>query len=344
MNTMKHATYLIFGLELLIILLTFGDTRLALAQFNTLLPTSISLTLSPENPASNQNVNASIESFDTNLDAATISWAVGGRILSTGKGIKTFSFTTGSTNTTTTLRITVKTQQGEVVTKSYPIHPTEVDLIWQARGHTPPFYKGKNLFSYEDRITFIALPHITNSAGKEIPADNFIYKWTRDGSVIADFSGYGKNTYTLQSSIISRPLDIQVDVTSPASDAVGSAETIVTPVDPTVLLYEKHPTLGIQFQKALTNTSSLFDSKEIEVVAEPYFFGVTSPYTPLLSYKWSINSVPIDEDTTKVSRIFRQKEGVSGTSNISLSVENTDQILQLASTNFNIQFGEAAKN
>jgi hypothetical protein len=333
----------LFSFVIALALFGFICAPRAHAQFNSPLPTSINVDIEPSTPKPYDTVTVTLSSYDTDLDGATITWSVNGKKQGSGVGQKVLSFSVGAANTTTALAITIVTSQGETINKSYSIRPTSVDLIWEATGYTPPFYKGKTLFSHQDVIEFIALPHITNSNGVEIPPQNLVYTWTRNGTVVGDFSGYGKYTYSVQSSIVSRPLDIQVEVTSPNTDAVGSAEVVATPVDPTVLMYEKNPLYGIQFQKALADGTTLTGSKEINVIGEPYFFGTTDAHDASLSYNWNINGSTIDSDTTVTTRTFREPDNSNGgTSNISLTVNNSNQILQSATYGFNLTFSKTS--
>jgi hypothetical protein len=309
----------------------------ALAQFSQSLSNQIDVVLSPENPEANQTVTATAQSYGTDLDSSNITWKVNGKTEKSGSGLKTFSFTTGSLNSSTLLTIIVKTSQGDTITQNYTITPTAVDLIWQSEGYTPPFYKGKTLFSHQNKIEFIAVPHINNSNGQEIPAKNLIYKWTKNGVVIGDFSGYGKNTYTTIGSIISRDLNIEVDISSADGNSAGYASVSVSPIEPSILFYQKDPLYGIQFQKALTETVNLPESGEMEVLATPFYFGTRNIKDSNLSYTWSINGQNIDSDTTQISRVFRKSSGASGTSLISLSIANADKILQFASNSFSIK-------
>jgi hypothetical protein len=331
----SSAKFLFFSFLLLI---SCGAAT-ANAQFSAPLPTQMDLQLDPEIPGPNQSVTATLSSFDTNLDAASISWRVNGKSAQSGTGDKTLSFITGAANTTTSIEVTIGTKEGETINKTYSIRPTLVDLVWQAFGYVPPFYKGKILFSHQDRIQFVALPHITDGSGKEIPPSELIYKWTRNGTVAGDFSGYGRNTYTVISSVISRPLDVSVEVTSPSSNGFGTAEVVATPAEPSIMFYPKHPLYGIQFEKALSGNFEMNDSKEIQVVAEPYYFGVSRMQNPDLSYTWSINNESLDSNTTLSSRVFRFKEGSSGISQIGLHIESAAKMLQFASGNFNLVFG-----
>ncbi len=310
------------------------------AQFNSPLKTAVTVTLNPENPGPNEVVYVNIDSYGTNLDAALITWKINDKIIKSGKGQKNFSFTTGSMNTSTHLEVTAVTTEDEIITQTYDIKPTSVDLLWQATGYTPPFYKGKTFFSHEDQIQFVALPHMLDDTGKEIPASDLIYKWTQNGSVLADASGYGKNVFSTVGSIISRSLDVEVEVTSPTQNGVGTAEVVASPIEPQILMYKKDPSYGIEFQKALVNDVNLLNTKEISVIGVPFFFGTTDPSAPYLQYTWSINGETIDGAKTFGARVFLQKEGTSGASNVSLAIENTNKILQYATNNFNLSFGQ----
>ena len=331
---MKYSLFTFFFLSLISYLLFLPTAR---AQFNQPIATEVRVNLSPENPGPNQDVYASLESYTTDINAAAITWKVNGKMEKSGTGEKSFSFITGGFNTTTTVEITVVTREGETISQTLAIKPVAIDLMWQSSGFVPPFYKGKTLYSWQNPITFIALPHFFSSSGEEIPAKNLIYKWTRNGSVDAANSGYGLSTFTVFPDIISRPLNIRVEVTSPDSESVGRAAVTASPVDPSVILYKKSPLYGIEFQHAMEGAIPLSESKEITVIAEPFYFGSFDPSSPTLRYTWRVNGASLPSAFSRV-QVFRQKEGVSGISLISLSLENSEKILQLADTRFNLKF------
>lgn len=326
-----------FLLLFFISLFSFGVFNIADAQFNAIGPTPVSVETVPAIPGPNEKVMASVQSYGTDLDQATISWYLNGKKELSGKGEKFFYFNTGNSNTTTSLEVVIVTSIGETIRKTFQIKPTTVDIIWQSESYVPPFYKGKALFSWQNRITFVAIPHITNSNGVELNPKTLTYKWTRNGSVMTNFSGYGKNTYTYIPSIISRPLQIEVEVTSTGDD-VAYSQINLAPIDPIIMFYEKSPLYGFLYEKSLGGKVSLKNQKEIEIAVVPFFFGTNSINDPNLPYIWKINGSQIDSDTTKTSRFFRPKEGTSGISNISLSIDNADEVLQSASSNFNLEF------
>ena len=317
----------------------FGWFSVASAQLVDLPQADINITMTPPNPGPNQVVYVSIESYGTNLNSAKITWKLNGKIIGSGIGEKTFNFNTGSMNSTTGLGITIETQDGNTIEKTYNIKPTSVDLIWESGGFVPPFYKGKSLFSHQNIITITAIPHITSNDGTEINSKNLIYKWKKNGSVISSASGYGQNSLTFVSSLISRPFQIDVEVTTTDREGSSYANISLNPSDPSIIFYKKDPIFGIQFQKALVGTIGLGNSKEINIIGFPLFYGTTNSHAPELIYKWLVNGVSTNNSPDQSTQIFRQNEGTSGMSKIGLSIENSDKILQYTTNSFNLTFG-----
>lgn len=328
--------YSFIALIFLLCLSFFGTSY---AQNNPISQTTINIELIPETPKAGDIVYASLTSYATDINVAVITWKVNGRTLKSGVGEKNFTFTVGGIGTKTTLGLTVVTREGETIEQSLVIKPAEIDLIWQSKSLVPPFYKGKAMFSHQNEITFVAIPHMIGSNGREIGVKNLVYRWKKNGSVVEEASGFGKNTYTFISPLISRPLNIEVEAYSPNDEGLALGYAYIAPTDPLVMIYKKDPTYGISFQKALLNSVELDGSKEATLIGVPLFFGATTPSDRALSYKWSINSAPIGNDPESRTQTFRQKDGTSGSSRISLSIENAGKILQYGSSSFNLRFG-----
>ena len=297
----------------------------------------VAVEFSPSAPGPGQSVVATATSFSVDLNSADIAWFVNGKMKKTGAALTSFSFTTGALNQTTVIDVVVTATNGQTIKKTFSVKPADVDLIWQASSYTPPFYLGKALFSHEERLEFVAIPHIIGSNGAEISASQLVYKWTKNGTVVGDFSGLGKNTYTMIGSIISVPIDMQVEVTTTDGVSVADAETTVAPIAPQIVFYQKDPLNGIQFQNALSGSFAL-TTKEIDILAVPFFFAKDDMGAGNLQYAWNINGYSVDNDLSKTNRVFRPQSGVSGTSNISLSITNTNKILQMADGSFNLTF------
>lgn len=307
------------------------------AQIPGVSDSDVVVSIVPQSPGPNQNVSVSLNSYITNINSANITWRINGQIRSQGKGEKNFSFNTGAMNTTTTLSITITTSEGETLNKNYTFRPTEIDLIWESDGFTPPFFKGKTLFAHQNNLTVTAIPHIM-SGGQRVSSGNLLYTWKRNGSVIENSSGFGKNSISINGSLISRPIEISVEVTHPTSGGRAFKNTVVSPVEPFVAFYKKDPLYGIEYQKALFGNLELTGSREMSVVSVPFLFGTENPEHSNIVYRWNINGVPVQNQS--YSQTFRQIEGTSGISVISLTIENSNKILQYANTSFNLSFKE----
>lgn len=291
----------------------------------------------PEVPKAGDVVYVYLTSYVTSIDSANITWKVNGKNIKSGTGEKVFNFVMGPDGQVTTLDITVKTVDTGTITKTYKLRPTSVDLIWESHGYVPPFYKGKSLFAHEDKVTVIAFPHIPGNNGVELNPKNIVYTWKKNGSVVENLSGFGKNTFTFEGSLISRPVTITVEASSD-SGGVAYGSLTLTPVDPYVLLYKKDPTYGIQFQKVLDKNLSLKGENEITVIGIPFFFDGESQMEGNLSNSWSINGKSINNEKSQWIQTFRPTDGTTGSSNISLTVESLDKVLQSSTNTFSLFF------
>lgn len=326
--------YYVFILFFAVILAT---TQTVVAQINPMSSNELDIQVIPQNPKPNEIVNIILASYATDINAANITWSINGKVQKNGVGLKNFTFTAGDIGSKTNLQIEVQTKEGEVITNTINISPVSVDLMWQSKSYVPPFYKGKAMFSHQNSLTIIAIPHIVSN-GQEISAKKLIYIWKKDGSVSEQDSGYGKNTFTFDGSLISRPVMVEVSVSSAQTGDTGYAHTTLTPIEPKLIFYKKDPLYGIEFQKALSGDVGLGTESEINVLGIPMFYGVTNKRNADLTYNWSVNGFPINSELNRSSQVFRRKEGEFGKSNISLDITSESKILQYSSGNFNINF------
>jgi hypothetical protein len=205
-----------------------------------------------------------------------------------------------------------------------------VDILWQGDSYTPPFYKGRALWSTQSRINLTAIPHgLGNSA-------NLNYKWTKNGTVLGSVSGFGRNTLSFDDPIISRPQNIKVDIISGQNTILASESIVVAPVVPTLTIYENNPLLGFMFHKETVGTHELQD-REVTFTAFPFFFSATSRISNNIRYEWSSNA---GNPETENSVTYRTPEDAAGISRIIVNVTNVNKITQNANRNFLIEFGD----
>lgn len=322
---------------ILIILATnFIDVRAQTINSLFNLQTSVDLSVSPQNPQPGDTVTASLQAPGTNIDSVTISWYVNGAQKASAVGLKTFTTTAPNLGSSLTIEARLTTPAGDFVDRSATISSQDVDIIWESDSYTPPFYKGKALYSTEGNVVFTAMPNIISKSGVRVSPSNLIYKWSIDNSVLGDKSGYGKNALFYSGSILGQSIQVQVDVTAP-DGTTGTGFIELAPQAPSTVLYENNPLYGVMFNNALSNGYKLKDS-EIRVDAYPYFYSAAGKAASNLIYDWSLNGTPIPPPSQKNSAVFRNANNLSGTSQISVTTENSTRIFQQSDTNVNLNF------
>ncbi|OHA96350.1 MAG: hypothetical protein A3D49_00450 [Candidatus Zambryskibacteria bacterium RIFCSPHIGHO2_02_FULL_43_37] len=126
---------------------------------------------------------------------------------------------------------------------STPALAQSVDILWQGTGYIPPFYEGKMLWAKQSVITLVAIPQ-----GLGNPA-NLNYKWTRNGTVLGNVSGIGKNSLTFMDAVFSKPYTIKVEIVDGNEETRAEATQVIAARDPLLLVYENHPLYGYLFNK-----------------------------------------------------------------------------------------------
>ncbi len=288
----------------------------------------------PKYPGPFETVTMVVEDYSQDLNKIDIAWTLNGKVEKRGIGSKQFQFKTSGLGTVSNLSINIG---GEV--RTIAIRPTKVDLIWQADTFTPPFYLGKALHSNQDPITVVALPFFVNSQGSRLNPDTLIYKWKNNDKLDNSASGYGKKTFKITPSILLKPINIEVEVSSDDGSFM-SINSIAIPDSRTeTVLYENHPLLGIMFGNALNNKDFELADKEVSIIAAPYFFSNQQKKFGGVSYNWSLNNSTLSQQGNEV--IFRKPEGVStGRSLISVSTKNLERFMQASDATLNVIFKE----
>lgn len=288
------------------------------------------------NPRVGEEVTISIQAPGTNLNRDQISWYVNGNLKASGVGVKSFKTTIDTIGKREIVEVRLTTDTGEVVQRSITLSAQDVDIIWEGLSYAPPFYQGKALYAPEGSVTLVAIPNIVNKSGVRVPISNLSYKWSVDGTILGDKSGYGKNSLFYSGSILAHETDFQVDVTA-ADGTTGQGYIALYPGSAKTVLYEDDPLYGVMFNNAITDGFKLKD-KEIRVSAYPYFQSANSKLASNLSYAWALNNSPITVPLQKNSAVFRNSNDLSGTSLISVTTDNSTHILQHSETSANLNF------
>lgn len=322
--------YLILALALIIAFTGF----FAHAQVRN---TDIVLSISPENPGSNQSVTATLSSYSIDLDKANISWTVNSQNSSVGIGKKTFFFKTGTSGSPMTLTANIDTVDGQSISKTAIVTPADVDMLYEAYdAYTPPFYRGRALIPSQGTFKVVAMPNLVNQSGA-INAGNLSYAWTQDGTPQPDSSGWGKNYLIFQNSYLDKSNTANVVVSDITGNNSAEGNITLQTTNPKILFYENDPSLGIKWETSLSDGFKVNPNGET-IVAAPYFFSPRDINSSDLTFDWSLNGQPIDTPTPKNVLSIKPTSGQSGDATINLAVNNINTLFQSLSKQIQVSF------
>lgn len=293
--------------------------------------------VSPSNPGPNETVRITIESYISDMNKATIIWSLNGSVALQGVGKTSFSFKNGASGKTTSLVVSILTNDNESIVKEFSWTPIGVTLLWEADTYTPPFYRGKALLSPQAFVKMVAIPDNTGTQNA-LGAGNLVYVWEKSGTAIQSVSGYGKNSFSF---VGPKPYDeTSIKVRTSSIDNTVNSETRVylSLSNPFILFYEKDPLLGVWYNKPIDAEATL-NKKELSLNAEPYFFSNearTGKTASTLKYIWSINGSEIPNDGRTIT--LRNDTGAKGKSLVSLAMRGVTKTFQSASRNLHINF------
>lgn len=334
LNYMKLGRLKIFLLYLIAIFAILG-TFLPF-RVNAVSPSSILVNVSPENPSPGENVNITLNSYVSNLDSVLISWSVDGKILLSGVGKKTFSLTAPKAGAETNVLATISLPDGPLTTRIV-IKPTEMVLLWQANdSYVPPFYKGKAMPTPDSKIKVVALPEI-KSGSQMVSPNNMTYSWKQDYTNDQGASGYGKNSFVYTSDFLdsSNNVSVTADTVDQKYSSGGSLD--IATYQPKIVFYKNDPTLGTIWEHALLDGHKILGDEIIE--AAPYFISPQDIRIPILTFNWFINDEQIEvKGVNKNLFPVTVQYGISGTSRIKLTIENSYKFFANISKEINVEF------
>jgi hypothetical protein len=297
----------------------------------------ISVEINPQKPQPGDNVDLAIESFSFDMNKAYVVWAVNGVVKSEGPGKRKFSFTAGKAGTTQKITIGITTEDQRIINKTLTFAPARVGLVVEADTYTPPYYKGKALFTPQAMLKVVALPELVTSAGYKIPAENLVYTWSVDGKVMQDSSGYGKSALFVEGNLIPRSMVVTAAVSAYNSDLTAEESVQIEPSEPEIILYEDSLLWGVRREEAFTSDMYLY-AREVKLLAEPYFLSVHIPESTDVQYTWTLNGQTVTSLNKPNLIGLENRTGESGIATLGLNIEHFKKLLQAPSLTLQVQF------
>lgn len=287
----------------------------------------VSYSLLPSRPNEGDTVEIQAKMFGTPVKNAIFSWYIDGKLYRSEQGLNMISVYVGKN---TKINLTILTVTGTTISKEWVFAPKKVLLIWEANTYTPPFYKGKALYSAESALTFHGINLDTKNP---LTARNANYVWKIDGVVQGSNSGVGRNTFAYQSDILQyEPLFelLYTNITNynegksgQKSGAISTrSELRVQTLQSDIFTYEKTPLLGVLFNKKI-ETIFPVTKPEVTLVSFPTYYSVVSALIP--DYTWLLNDSVI-KSGSNVLTFKKTKDDTQ--SRLTISASNPQSLLQ----------------
>lgn len=248
------------------------------------------LSVSPSFPKAGQNFTVEARSLTFDRARADIKWYVNGVLYSSGVGKVEETFTASGIGTTMNIQVAATTEKGGTYQDETSIDIGSIDFIVSGDTYVPPFYRGAAWPTIGSNMTVRAIPHLYIK-GKRVPTENIVYSWKLNNEPMYSQSGGGKNKLSFfVDNLRGQPHKISLLV-SDRANTVQFEDSIDPPVySPQLLFYEYRPLLG---PAPLAGGSfSVNPGDTTSVIAEPYFFGLTSLKRSL--FTWTLNGKPVE--------------------------------------------------
>lgn len=209
----------------------------------------------------------------------------------------------------------------------------EIDFLIQGDTYTPAFYRGRPLWSSQSRVIIQAIPRIPGAN-----ASTLFYRWSKNGTVLGGdqgVNGIGRDALAFTDATFGKPQEIRLEILSSEDEVLASKAITISPVSPSVLVYEDNPSYGLLFNREVGSEVSLRQD-EVTFASIPLNFSVASRVDPVARYSWRTNTGGVDQ---KNSVTYRAPEGIKGSSQVTASVSHPDKLLQSARKSFLVNFG-----
>jgi hypothetical protein len=302
-------------------------------------PDPVQYVVYPDTPGPHQVVKIEAQGVGSFLGEATITWTQDGKVIKTGVGERTLTFTTPALGTQTIIRVSIDSSQGDF-SRTFTFSPSTVNIVWEADTTVPPLYRGKPLYSGGSSLRLVAFP--TVYSGKARVAQSALsYQWSYKDEPLVNNSGLGRYMLDHAGDMLERSEDITLDVYYGAQK-VAHADVSIPATDPMILLYQRDPLRGPIYESALPSGINL-TGKELSILAEPYYFSTEAKRNGLLQYTWTLNdNETTGPDSSRGILTLRQAGAGQGDVQLGVRVQNNDsnQFVQAAESFLRIVFGQ----
>lgn len=289
---------------------------------------SFSLSATPEFPAPYSTATLTFLSSSLDLNTATLRVVANGKNIYQGT-VQPVSVTLGKAGSVTNVTASVSIN-GTSYDQTLTLQPQDIALIAEPISSAPPLYPGKPFVPLEGSVRVVAVANLKNANGAALDPATLSYAWTVDGTQIANSSGIGKQVVMVASPFQYRARDVSVVVMKPDGTLSGGAALTLSPLEPSVRIYENDPLLGIRFDHALSGAYTIRGA-EATLYAAPFSLPTTGGAPAL---RWFLNGNAAQSGNSITLRPTGAGEGSASLSLTASAGESTT-----ATANLSVIFG-----
>lgn len=291
------------------------------AQIVPSLETPVDFLFVPSIPTPGAQVSVSAVNVP-NPGSTAFVWRVNGAIVAEGIGVSNMVFTVGGAGSESVVRLTA-TQDGAIQEKTVAVRPAGLDIVWEGDTYTPPLFEVRPLPNASASLTLVAIPEIVRG-GARISPNALVFRWYMGDSQTPFASGLGRSSVVVRPPQFQNPFRVSA-IAETTDGLVRAADGIlITPTEPSVVIYEEAPLLGLRRDRAIGESFSLVGD-EATFVAFPLHIANASATT----YTWSINGSAVEGASPRELTVRREGAG-SGRFSVEFSLRNASQLFERA--------------
>ena len=293
----------------------------------------VEIRTTPEYPNAYESVTVRVEAFGKNITGASINWKKNGVLVPDAKNARTLSLTTGALGSKTTISVSMVLADGEAVTKSYTLVPSDVDIILEADTYIPEGYMGRALPGVGSDVRAIAIPHLYKDGVALKPSD-VVYTWDLNGTVLDGGSQLGRQVTKFTIPSFGRSV-IGVKATSRDGTILTRRAESISVAKPKIVFYEESTLFG---RGLLTYAEFLSPKTEMTIRAVPYYVNNNLRDSGELEYTWTVDGKTINNQGGDPYLLTLQDVSGGGQATGNFSFRSQKQVLQSAQGAFGVKF------
>lgn len=299
----------------------FIVTDFAHAQFANLQGGANSfLEVDPQYPLPRSTFTVRFANYTGSGNPSAFRWKIDGEARPEFDDKAMISLTAPALGTPLTIEAVGKTGFGDM-SLTTTVVPQRVDFVFEGDTTAPYFYEGRRLPTVGAPARAIAIPHLFDTKGNQIPVRDIVFRWSINNAVVEE--GRGKQVANVAVPVIG---DATVELFIESVSRTASYRTIATiPVtEPTLVFHQYNPRFGLS-RNSTGNVLSSSDA-EVTVRAEPYFMSRNALQSG--QHGWTLDGGNIQNAYNDPQMLALRKVGDGGTSEVGFTLRNLSALSQ----------------